>query len=276
MSDVEIILIIFAICLIFAVIVIICSVIIYNKHLKIVKDNSEYYAEILKLNGSYVFYNLPSTYKYYENCPSKRKLENLSLADVLLSRIDFNFAFYENLLLQVQKNRQNYELYCRNYNNLCSMITEDRIKELKIKLKTFRKIEKNLCTKIKLKPQLSTKIYISANYTSPKGRKSYSKERTFTYNEIVSVFNQYITLKKQKREYSYQVKMERAKMSDSLRYDILRRDNFRCQLCGATAQEGAKLHVDHIVPVAKGGRTISSNLRTLCDRCNMGKSDKIE
>ena len=72
------------------------------------------------------------------------------------------------------------------------------------------------------------------------------------------------------------VAQERAKLNDSLRYDILRRDNFRCQICGATQQDGYKLHVDHIMPVSKGGRTEPGNLRTLCARCNMGKSDKIE
>ena len=57
---------------------------------------------------------------------------------------------------------------------------------------------------------------------------------------------------------------------------MLKRDNFQCQICGSSAQDGVKLHVDHIVPVSKGGKTILSNLRTLCDRCNMGKSDKLE
>ena len=37
-----------------------------------------------------------------------------------------------------------------------------------------------------------------------------------------------------------------------------------------------KLHVDHIKPVSKGGKTELSNLRTLCERCNLGKSDKFE
>ena len=40
--------------------------------------------------------------------------------------------------------------------------------------------------------------------------------------------------------------------------------------------DGVKLHVDHIFPIAKGGRTDPSNLRTLCDQCNLGKKDKIE
>lgn len=69
---------------------------------------------------------------------------------------------------------------------------------------------------------------------------------------------------------------QRRLMSDSLRYDVLRRDGFRCQICGATQKDGVKLHVDHIYPVSKGGKTEMSNLRTLCERCNMGKSDKIE
>jgi len=36
------------------------------------------------------------------------------------------------------------------------------------------------------------------------------------------------------------------------RFEVLKRDRFRCQYCGASAPD-ALLHVDHIVPVAKGG-----------------------
>lgn len=72
------------------------------------------------------------------------------------------------------------------------------------------------------------------------------------------------------------VQEQRRIMTDSLRYDVMRRDNFRCQLCGATQADGYMLHVDHIIPVSKGGKTEMNNLRTLCERCNMGKRDKIE
>lgn len=34
-------------------------------------------------------------------------------------------------------------------------------------------------------------------------------------------------------------------------------------------------HVDHIVPVSKGGRNDVSNLQLLCPPCNMSKSDKV-
>ncbi len=69
---------------------------------------------------------------------------------------------------------------------------------------------------------------------------------------------------------------QRSIMTQSLRYDVMKRDGFKCVLCGVTAKEGAKLHVDHILPIAKGGKTELSNLRTLCEDCNLGKSDKYD
>lgn len=59
-----------------------------------------------------------------------------------------------------------------------------------------------------------------------------------------------------------------------LRFDIMRRDGHRCRLCGLTAADGVRLEVDHIIPVAKGGKTTKENLWLLCKPCNGGKSDK--
>ena len=63
---------------------------------------------------------------------------------------------------------------------------------------------------------------------------------------------------------------ERGILTLKLRYEIFKRDNFRCVLCGATRNED-KLEIDHIIPISKGGKTIKSNLRTLCFKCNRGK-----
>ena len=69
---------------------------------------------------------------------------------------------------------------------------------------------------------------------------------------------------------------QRRIVTASMRYDVMRRDNFRCVLCGASQKDGVTLHVDHIIPLAKGGKSEMSNLRTLCDLCNLGKGVKIE
>ena len=70
---------------------------------------------------------------------------------------------------------------------------------------------------------------------------------------------------------------ERAKLNAALRFSIMKRDGFRCQICGRNASEdnSVRLQVDHIVPVSQWGRTIESNLQTLCRECNMGKSDDL-
>jgi len=58
-----------------------------------------------------------------------------------------------------------------------------------------------------------------------------------------------------------------------LRAMVLMKDGAKCKLCGATPQDGAKLHVDHIIPWARGGETVLDNLQILCEKCNIGKSD---
>lgn len=58
-----------------------------------------------------------------------------------------------------------------------------------------------------------------------------------------------------------------------LRFQILRRDYFKCTLCGNSpaTDPQCRLHVDHVVPHSKGGKTVPANLRALCDRCNLGR-----
>lgn len=56
-----------------------------------------------------------------------------------------------------------------------------------------------------------------------------------------------------------------------LRYEVLKRDGFRCTYCGAAPLE-RQLHVDHVVPVALGGTDIPENLTTACEDCNSGKA----
>ena len=64
-------------------------------------------------------------------------------------------------------------------------------------------------------------------------------------------------------------------ISDKLRYQVLKRDNFKCCACGASPAKdpSVELHIDHIIPWAKGGETVIENLQTLCSKCNLGKSD---
>ena len=64
-----------------------------------------------------------------------------------------------------------------------------------------------------------------------------------------------------------------------LRVEIIERDGFKCQECGKfiTSDKDARrlvkhanrmYHIDHIVPVAQGGRATLENLRLTCPQCN--------
>ncbi len=59
-------------------------------------------------------------------------------------------------------------------------------------------------------------------------------------------------------------------VSKTLRFEILRRDNFTCRYCGTKAP-AAELHVDHVTPVTLGGEDKAENLVTSCVDCNNGK-----
>lgn len=50
----------------------------------------------------------------------------------------------------------------------------------------------------------------------------------------------------------------------------MKRDNFRCVLCGQAAKK-VKLVIDHIIPVTRGGNNEIANLRTTCNACNHDK-----
>ena len=65
----------------------------------------------------------------------------------------------------------------------------------------------------------------------------------------------------------------REPMSVRTRFFILKRDDYRCKICGASPKTDTttQLHIDHKMAVAAGGSSDISNLWVLCSRCNLGK-----
>lgn len=67
---------------------------------------------------------------------------------------------------------------------------------------------------------------------------------------------------------------QRALVTPKIRFEVLKRDNFTCQYCGAHG-EGVVLEVDHIIPISKGGTSDMGNLITACFDCNRGKGSSL-
>lgn len=70
---------------------------------------------------------------------------------------------------------------------------------------------------------------------------------------------------------------DRRDPSIGLRFKVLQRDRFKCVLCGDHPARNAEcvLHVDHVIPWSKGGKTREDNLRTLCATCNVGRGNRF-
>lgn len=96
-------------------------------------------------------------------------------------------------------------------------------------------------------------------------------------NDILSddfVLPDFGNQKSQSNRTEYKQEISR-NISLSLRLHVLSRDNFRCVYCGKSPATdiGTKLHIDHKTPFSKGGKSTLENLQTLCEECNLGKSN---
>lgn len=58
-----------------------------------------------------------------------------------------------------------------------------------------------------------------------------------------------------------------------VRFEVFKRDKFTCTYCGRKAPD-VVLEVDHIIPVAEGGKNDIMNLTTSCRDCNRGKGKR--
>ena len=67
---------------------------------------------------------------------------------------------------------------------------------------------------------------------------------------------------------------QRKGLSKKTRFEVFKRDSFKCQYCGRSAPD-VILEVDHIIPVSEGGKNELLNLVTSCRDCNRGKSNKL-
>ncbi|MCB0540030.1 MAG: HNH endonuclease [Chitinophagales bacterium] len=106
--------------------------------------------------------------------------------------------------------------------------------------------------------------------------KGYEIELFPSFKNISSEFKSLETNIETTKELPSVIKDQRAKRAIplSLRFKVLHRDKSTCLICGKTPKDGIKLHIDHITPHSKGGLTVFNNLRTLCNECNIGRSNK--
>lgn len=240
-----------------------------------VKKCSTKYCELLKINEKYKFSKIPNRIRLRRRYTTLQKYRQRNFEQELFGELRDKREKYAALIDKAEMNRYDYLAYCDEVDTISD--TEWQvIKNSKVPRRLFLVFEDKYFQIEKLCPEIDFSIDMSMEYTSPAGRKHYEDEVNFSYDEIKKAYGDMLQRIEEQNCESERRKLERSKMTPSLRYEVLKRDKFRCQICGASQSDGVKLHVDHIMPVSKGGKTEMKNLRTLCDMCNLGKSDKIE
>lgn len=245
-----------------------------SKRLKnAVKESGFYFNSVFKLNGKYYFSQTKNQWVINHPVKSKKALERLNPNDVVIYYFENNINGFSENFEKVIENRLLYAKYITEYeeimktNHVYPMESFPKARDFY----KFCKYEKERTSQIRIKDSFGMTVDVNVSYSSPKGKNQYRRCFKYRYENVLYCYTQWKNSARFKTSAAY----ERSLMTDSLRYDIFKRDNYRCQICGASANDGVKLHVDHIVPVSKGGKTEPSNLQTLCERCNLGKSNKM-
>ena len=238
---------------------------------EVIEQFSQKIHKVEALNHQYEFLPVPEIVFINRVCQSKAEYDRVEFRALLRNAMIEREEKYRALIADTERNIQDNNRYLAEIKNIQEK--SDEIDQINYSTYPFfYELEKVMIQSIQKKPTTAVSVQIQKSYISPQGRNSYSNTEMFSFQEVVSCFQEAQTVLKNRQTREYQRKI----MTDSLRYDVMKRDGFRCVLCGASAKEGAKLHVDHIIPVSRGGKTEMQNLRTLCEHCNFGKRDKYD
>lgn len=96
----------------------------------------------------------------------------------------------------------------------------------------------------------------------------------FTLSQLLDIADELDEINYETTRTKWCAKNQRKLMTKDLRIKIKQRDNYTCQICGKYMPDEVGLHIDHIIPIKKGGKSVESNLQVLCDKCNLSKSSK--
>lgn len=258
------------IALVFSICISTCIVTIVSKRReRIIKVNSEKVKQIEELNKN--FKKISSKkHNVLEREYSRKSLDRVNGDDVIKYHIENDI---KGLRTDIENSIYNISLLDGYEKNVAKILEQESVNKTKYSDKKYKRIENIVLDKIiYTKKDFLINASLEVYYRSNGGRVNESRNGFRNYEELLELYKEW----ENGNKYEVTKRQERKNMNDDIRYNVLKRDNFTCQKCGITSKDGAKLEVDHIIPVSKGGKTVMSNLQTLCDRCNSGKSDKTK
>lgn len=260
-----------------ATIIVIVAIVnsIRKKYTSFVIDNSISLKRLSEINKKYTFYKCENGLEThtYDN---KAYYDMISCRDYLIYQLQSKKESILRDIKNISENYSNYLLYYDEVLNINSFGTYD-LPTKGYNLKYLNSIEKELFDNKKLYPTTLYQLKVILKCSYMNGHVYDSKSQIFDADQIKYLINKL----EDKSGYFYNDRMiwdalchvERGKVSNSMRFQIYNRDGYRCRICGKYGVHN-DLEIDHIKPIAKGGKSVYENLQTLCKSCNKEKGDK--
>ena len=248
-----------------------------NIYINFVQQNSISLKQLEKINRNFIFYpniNFNQSHTY----DNENFYTDISCKDYLIYQLQFIKKDISEQIEKIHNNKLMYENYMKATDSIKQ--TGNFQKETgKLNLNKLIKIEKALIQKETI-PHPATQFCLTVClYCSKINGQIYSAKSDIFYDTDI----QDLVFRLNKKRGNYYTdreiwdaicRVERGKVSNKMRFSIYARDGYRCCKCGASGRY-AQLEVDHIVPIAKGGKSTYNNLQTLCHKCNVEKGDKL-
>ena len=250
--------------------------VINHRYKKFVLEHSVSLKTLDTINTKYKFKNVPN-YDMVHSYDNENFYCDISCRDYLTYQLVYIQKKVVNAIHIANENKSKYEDYKSEVIGSCTLNTFDTDELLK-NTKKLKKIESKMLEEKLLFPTIEFKIVAKLILTNINDYYRHSKAVVFNSKTILDIIHDL----NQKRGSFYLnndiwnsiCRVERGKVTNKLRFAIYARDGNRCRKCGRSGRH-YDLEIDHIIPIAKGGKTTYDNLQTLCHRCNVKKGDSM-
>lgn len=245
------------------------------KYRDFVLQHSSAIKELNNINGHYKF-NVIKNYDMKHSYDNEKYYEMISPKDYLIYQLVDKQDDIIDAMNDAYGNKIMYDKYWEDIKEKCFFNRYD-INDLPKNQKRLSKIEKKYFYNLTKNPQKDFSIHVYLELTDlNKNRTFDAKSNVFYSNQIRSLIkrinNKRNTFYLDQEIWNAICRVERGKVSNKMRFAIYDRDGHRCRMCGCRFDD---LEIDHIIPIAKGGKSTMDNLQTLCHNCNKRKGSDI-
>ena len=249
--------------------------IVNSKYRDFVTKHSDAFKQLRIINDAYRF-NAVTLYDYRHVYDNETYYGNISTKDYLIYQLAYAQKKVIKSIKNAQANKELLEQYKTDIDLKCKLGTFNTPELLRNQKKLLRTEAKMFKKAIK-QPVTAFSIYVYLELTKINGAHRTGKSGRYYSPEILELIkrinNKSGDFYNDREIWDAICRVERGKVTNRMRFAIYDRDGWRCRKCGTRAKN---LEIDHIVPIAKGGKTTLDNLQTLCHRCNKIKGDKTE